>query len=495
MIENNELIEIKNIYNNLRSSNEPNIKTFVVIPLLNIIGFKTYEWMDLEGTAGIARSPKDIVIYVDNNDDNLLFIETKNKNTNLSQQDINQLMKYLNEVGIEWGILTNGLDYILLNDTKGLKNSEKQIFKYKLSASDIDTLKYFSYDYLFKNKVTYYYKYMNLYKHLFLKNNSKKSWQIYYCTLNNFFKYMIENKRIQYISNNSLESINPYDIKDFFNYSIEISKMNPNNKEIVSPGAIKNKFRHINNFFETLKKHSFITKNPIEHIPLEFFMNYETCSTLTEIKGTNKSNPPISIEEISKMFANCNFRDNEERNKLILLLLIFAGLDRSDLNTLEITNVDFDKNLLILNNRKVPIHKLIMSNIKDVCNINKKKGLKSKYVFASNYGQKRNRPLDASQINKIINEVLSKTDISIERQKQIDINFIRESIIKKMFQIGFHIEEISYFTGTSIKSISNYIDDEIIKLQIENDKKIYNKFVNKHPYEKLLTNNITRKIL
>ncbi len=193
-----DLVSIKNEYDNLKSPNEANVKTFVVIPFLKLLGYKHY-WMDIEGNAEICRSPKDIVLYVNDDKNNLFFIETKNKTTKIEPY-IDQLLKYMHQKGIEWGLITNGNDYILLNDISKLEFNEKIILRFNLNnilnyQQDIKIIEYFSYEYLFNRHYTKYFKYLPEFKkHLRKsKNLNEQSWRQYKSTLINYFIYLSNN--------------------------------------------------------------------------------------------------------------------------------------------------------------------------------------------------------------------------------------------------------------------------------------------------------------
>lgn len=79
--------------------------------LLSRLGFDLLECTyEKSCQAGYA----DIVVRVNQN--NLFFVETKTGvKEELTDTDIGQLARYIQSHGMEWGLLTNGKEYVLIN--------------------------------------------------------------------------------------------------------------------------------------------------------------------------------------------------------------------------------------------------------------------------------------------------------------------------------------------------------------------------------------------
>ncbi len=84
---------------------EENVKIKIVIPLLNLLGYDTQQDMDFEHHVRNKRA--DIALLFENKPK--LLVETKDLDENLDNH-VNQGLIYAYEKGIEWVMLTNGLE-------------------------------------------------------------------------------------------------------------------------------------------------------------------------------------------------------------------------------------------------------------------------------------------------------------------------------------------------------------------------------------------------
>lgn len=107
-------------------------------------------------------------------------------------------------------------------------------------------------------------------------------------------------------------------------------------------------------------------------------------------------------------------------------------------------------------------------------------------MFYSSYGKENEKyygPLHESSITYIFSEVIKVIDLPIERRKELNQKFIRKSLIKKMFNSGFSLEEIAYLTGLSLGQLEAYISIQDIEEKV-NLKSLRQK----HPYKKFFIN-------
>ncbi|AJD25579.1 tyrosine-type recombinase/integrase [Clostridium botulinum] len=464
-----DLVSIKNEYDNLKSPNEANVKTFVVIPFLKLLGYKHY-WMDIEGNAEICRSPKDIVLYVNDDKNNLFFIETKNKTTKIEPY-IDQLLKYMHQKGIEWGLITNGNDYILLNDISKLEFNEKIILRFNLNnilnyQQDIKIIEYFSYEYLFNRHYTKYFKYLPEFKkHLRKsKNLNEQSWRQYKSTLINYFIYLSNNHQ-KY----DLHFIYPSDFKEFLKTDI-YEKKNRNERHATSNTTIINKFNYLKSFVEFLNQNKYIKENCFENLVEDDILEgFSFDNKLSKYELLNNN-------EILNMFNLYTKKRNSKRNILILLIFLYTGLDIQEIQNIK--DADINNRYLTINKRKIPLTEKLYDELKDYMNLKKSNKIKCEYLFYSKYSNKYDK-LSGNTFIRIISFYVSEAkDIPKERKKLITPSFIRESLIKKMFKNGFTIEEIKYLTGLSLTSIGKYITNEDIANKIE-----LKDFYKRHPYK------------
>lgn len=104
-------------------------------------------------------------------------------------------------------------------------------------------------------------------------------------------------------------------------------------------------------------------------------------------------------------------------------------------------------------------------------------------LFFTKYGKKY-KPLSTTtlitNINNSFNEINS---LPYSRKKDLNVSNIQHSVIENMLKNNFLLEEISAITGTSIATLSTYINDDLLKKRIKNINKSINS--SRHPYYEL----------
>jgi|GEM_PF-6527548 len=94
--------------------NEANTSKKLVVPFLNKLGFAE-EYLYFEEAVVKGKAIADITIKV--NGRIIMFVEVKKaSNKTIDTKDLHQITSYLNSKVVEWGILTNGKDYVLVNN-------------------------------------------------------------------------------------------------------------------------------------------------------------------------------------------------------------------------------------------------------------------------------------------------------------------------------------------------------------------------------------------
>lgn len=400
----------------------------------------------------------------DRRDSQQLAIDIKYNNRELDEGDISyKAVKY-----IDWGIICDGRTFYLVNnDIKGdYKN--KIVFKYDTAEESCRyMLKYFEYESLFKNRVANYFKHIAQYKALFNAEERERSWKAYENTLTNFFSYLA-GKGEYY----NLELIRPSDFRRYIINEIAANK-ELKKRYASSKATIINKFAHINGFFETLKANGVIKINNFDMITEEEMLKG------IELKESQKPAKLLTVEEIQMILDAAENTREPERNKLIILLLAYCGLDRDEIKNLKIEDVNVDHQQININNRMIPIIANLTNRIDSYIKDKTSRGDDSTYLFSTKYGNKYNK-LSDSNFNIILNNTLKYLPISEERKNQITLSLFKESLIRKMIESDYHIEDIVYITGLSLNSIDKYILAEDIKRKADMEK-----FKDKHPYSLL----------
>jgi len=151
------------------------------------------------------------------------------------------------------------------------------------------------------------------------------------------------------------------------------------------------------------------------------------------------------------------------------LLCAYYGLERNTVHNLKWDDIDINKKSMIVNGRQCEMNDLLVLCFDNITKQNKANKNKSEYVFTSCIGGKYKKVNEAT-LNDIFNK-LKNVNISEELWTFFSPQYVRNCLIYRLFETGFSLEQIIYYTGVDIKKISNYISSDII---IEEGKKRYN---------------------
>ncbi|OBR90689.1 tyrosine recombinase XerC [Clostridium ragsdalei P11] len=470
---------VKNDYNNMLSKGHEDIRHQIVLPLLEGLGYKK-DWIKNEDNANKKTREKiDISIYINKNFKKLFYIEVKNGYDKLTDINCSQLTSYMHSKNIEWGILTNGTLFILYNNNIDGDCYQKEVLRFYLfqpikkdehysKIRNKNNLKYFSYKYLFKTKVTNYFRYLKQYRLTF---DNFHSFRQYDSVLYNYFDYLSE-QGIDF----DLANIRPNTFKKFIIETIKKKKVDNCKRNLNYLTTLTNKYAYIRGFYDKiLAKGNNI--NPFKSLNKESIL----CDLNLELKKIehNKSIEPLTKEEIYLLLKSYKNKRNYLRNEIILLLLVYTGLDLKEIQQLEIQNINFEKSQICIKDRCIPIHENLSKLIKQYIDKRKKENIKSNYLICCKYHDEYSS-MDQSGFNNLISKQFNNIkEISDERKKMLTPSFIKWSLIKKLFHNGIKIEDLVKFTGLSLSTIDDYLKDEIKqKGNAENIRK-------KHPYNSI----------
>ena len=268
---------IKNLKERLKmiqgkTESEENLKIHVTTWLLDELG---YDMNDFDYEYKLCRRGKDrhadIYIPVKNS---AIFVETKKYSKDLDEDDVRQLIEYLSMHSVLWGILTNGRQYYLINnsinihDGNGTKDIINKVVLYveigvgNNRAKNEKYLKYFSKVCIFERKVTNYYRDVaQFFAWQTFKNEGSKSG--YVNTLYNFFDYYAkaEHRYITGVRDDALalEEITERDAIAF------LKAERPYGRPLEG-GVPKTKCSHIKTMFEVLYKSKYIRENRMSNL-------------------------------------------------------------------------------------------------------------------------------------------------------------------------------------------------------------------------------------
>lgn len=474
---------LQELFSKLPNYNEETIKISIVVNFLKLAGFKE-ESLCYEYPTFSNKRRVDITVYVDKNV--VLFVEVKNGLNKLTLDDQTQLANYMNDKNISWGILTNGRCYILMNNNINGNSSQKEVLRYYLIEPskhklnnypyykkwNDNNLNYFSFNSLFETRVTNYYKHwieLKNYIESYASPNNKFSWSQYKSVLYNFFDYLSK----EYQNYDLTTFIRPYHFNQFLLHDINEKKNSktrcPNSKD-----TIISKYAYIKALCEMLKATKQIPNNPFEKISME-----EMFKDFT-FENSCKDFSPLKEEEIQALLDSYDNTRYSQRNKLILLLFIYLGLDIQKVKNLKDSDIDLKNKTISVNNKFIPLFGNIFILIENIINYKKTNNILCPYLIYSKFNKSYNQLAD-SYFNKIITLQYSKLEISKTRNNKLTTSFIRSSLISQLYNKGVRIEEIANFMDLSLESIKEYLYLNNLKhINLNND------IVKKHPYKNFL---------
>lgn len=471
MIEKSKIEEIRQTFKSLTSYTEKNIKIKVVVELLKVLG---YELEDFNFEHAVYHNEKRVDFVIEVNTDDILYVETKRGDKDLAQRDIIQIANYLNTRSIEWGLLSNGRKYVLINNlivpaSKGEASLEdKIVFDLDiLSKRDLDYMEYLSKRALFDTKITNYFRDIAQFR-AYKYPLGTGSWRVYKSTLFEFFKFYA-NKERKY---RPLEEIR---VDDFEEFLIEDQKKKSNvSKSVNSEDTFNNKYSHVRSMFNELKVRKKITSHHFEEERKRLIQNMNYTSSDVDYSLLNEQN----VEEI------LNYIDETQtsvRDKVIFLFCVYLGLERSTVRNLQWSMFNANRTKITLDKRTIPIPSKLTELLKKLENENKDKGIKGDYLFYAKYKKKYNVIYETT-VNDIFNK-FQRIDLNDLKWKSFSPQFVRNGLISRLFNSGFSLEEIVYMTGADLISISNIISYEDICISVNSKKGM---LVRNHPFKRFL---------
>lgn len=319
---------LKNINDRIEAlevKNEATIRQQVVVPIfLQNMGYDLQKFTYEEN---YKLEKTDIFI------DNKLIVETKAADKlkgNIEQinSDLLQLSRYMNNNNIEWGILSNGNRYILLNNKIDGKVSDKVVFDISTKSRSIqEFLKYFSNENIFITQKTQYFADIAQFK-VYKADTSPNpySWIVYKNTLYNFFDYYSQNHDYITLSSDKHEPLSQIQVKDFFEFINIRIKNEIKGKKISSKETVKNKYSYLFSFLSTLEKHNYIRRHN--------FPDRKTTLLDYEVTPKIKNHNYLSSERFDMILNHLYNSKNNYRNIAIFLLCAYYGLERSEVHEL-----------------------------------------------------------------------------------------------------------------------------------------------------------------
>ena len=223
--------------------------------------------------------------------------------------------------------------------------------------------------------------------------------------------------------NKSYKDVNVGDIVKYITYL--------NNK--ISAKSINRHIVSIKNFFKYLERNDLIKNNP--------------CTDITGLKTPKKMPRVLSEEDINKLLDIKLNDAYSYRNKAMLELMYSSGLRVSELLNLELSNIDFNMNLVRIygkgnKERIVPIDDVATKYLYEYINIYRNTLLKnnvSNILFLNSRGDKLSR----QGFFKILREIALEKGI----KRDISPHTLRHSFATHLLDHGADLRSIQTMLG------------------------------------------------
>ena len=435
----------------LKYKNEATITSRVIVPLfLYKMGYSSLEY---NYQTNVEKDRLDIIL------DDIFVIEVKSHITvNISKNkltDVAQLIKYLAQKNIEWGILTDGYRYMLINNKIDGDLQYKIVFDISTQKTAVQKfIKYFSYENIFVNKKTQYFADIAQFKAYSINEGiSKKSWIVYQNLLFNFFDFYCQTHDYTTLSSDKHEPLSQIKVTDFFNYIDYRRDSKIKGRRISSKETIQNKYSYLFSFLSTLEKHNYIRSHQFQgrNISLKDYKK------TPKIKNHNY----LSSEKFDQILTYLYNSKNNYRNIAIFLLCAYYGFERSEVNDLRWEDINFKTNTITIGNRKRKMTDMLCMCIQELQKTQKSLRRKQEYVFAI-YRNGKYSKITPSIINDVFNNLV-RIDQDDTTWEVFSPQYVKSCLIKTMFDNGYSIEQIVAEMDMELLQILNYVSIDTIK--------------------------------
>lgn len=266
----------------------------------------------------------------------------------------------------------------------------------------------------------------------------------------NEFLYYLEKKEIRKIT-----SLKPMDMVNYYEYLT--TRPNLRREGVLSSSSIRNHLFSIELFFNHLLEEKVITR---------------TISLPRHARHQQTERKILSIEEIQILYEACE----NKRDKAILSIAYGCGARRTEIENLQVADVQLGMGMIIIRNgknykrREIPLSNAIIANLKDYL-INerhlyfKEKNTPTTESFLVNNKGKR---MKGDHINERLKELVDKTNNTTMMNKEITLHNLRHSISTHLLDNGANIEFVKDFMGHSeIDTVHIYSRRRKMKQQLK----------------------------
>ncbi len=447
-----------------KTDSEENLKFHVTTWVLSQLGYDTNDF-DLEHPLCRRKGNDrraDIYVPINDSAGQSLFVETKKLSKDLNENDLQQLLGYMHDKHLIWGILTNGREYFLLNDmiiSSKPSGDVSAVFDRVVLYVDIDKpknikyLKYFQKNNIFDNCSTRFYR--DIAQFFAFQNYPSNSRVAYENTLYGFFDYYIGKgnyyNKVPEISHRPVEEVRQ---SDFVEYLLtERPAGRPS-----EGGLPLSKVSHISTMYKVLNDNAYISKND--------FVNLRSyVKTYFENEKKEKDYNAFSEENI-KVCINGLLSSNgyKKWNKIaIFIMCSYYGFNLRTIKeffSLSWDAVDMQNETFVFHEKQYKMPPLLIRALSEIYNGFKAKKKKFKTIYVSKNGTNK---LSSDTIHDVFKECYQILNYNQRNVDAFTTTIICPGVYRKLFFAGYSLEEVASYCNTSVMTLLSYISDEEIE--------------------------------
>lgn len=468
-------------FQNTKTDSEENLKFHVTTWVLTQLGYDTNDF-DLEHPLCRRKGNDrraDIYIPIKGNGEQSLFVETKKLSKDLDESDLQQLLGYMHDKHLIWGILTNGREYYLLNDmimSSKPSGDKSAVLDRVVLYVDIDSqknikyLKYFQKNNIFDNCSTRFYR--DIAQFFAYQNYPNNSRIAYENTLYGFFDYYIGKgnyyNKVAEIIHRPIEEVRQ---SDFVEYLLtERPAGRP-----TEGGLPLAKVSHISTMYKVLNDNAYISKNDFVNL-----RNY--VKTYFDNAKKEKDYNVLSDENITLCVQGLlSSRSSKKWNKLaIFIMCSYYGFNLRTIKeffALTWDEIDLQNGIFVFHEKQYKMPPLLIRVLTEIRAEYVNKKLKARTIYINKFGTVKLSSDTIHDIFKECHQILNDNQREVEA---FTTTIICPAVYRKLFFAGYSLEEIAVYCNTNVMALASYISDEDI--EIMGKRKMKNRLIkDKHP--------------
>jgi integrase len=261
-------------------------------------------------------------------------------------------------------------------------------------------------------------------------------------------------------------------IGNFFNY---LSTIQIDDLSSLTTNDVINYVNKINNIYKrkTVECYKSILKEFFRWLYKENYINFTIQNIFSSKKNVGRDiiAEGFSKVEIKKILDSIDISTKSGKHHyLILILLAYYGLRAGDIINLKFENIDFEKNLISITQRKTKV-KLILPLIEEVkfalldyLKNSRPQNIESNFIILTSKAPYTKYSCE-SNINEIIINIIKKAEIDMKNRK-FGSRIFRHSLATNMINDNVALNSISAILGhSSTKSTNVYIQRDMTHLK------------------------------